>query len=317
MIKSNICEMLGIKYPIIQGAMAWISDYSLASAVSEAGGLGVIAAGNAPKEWVVDQIRKTKAATDKPFAVNIMLLSPFSEEIAHAVCDEGVKVVITGAGNPGKYIEMWKNAGIVVIPVVPSVALAKRMARLKVDALIAEGGEAGGHIGEITTMALVPQVADVVDIPVIAAGGIADGRGMMAAFMLGASAVQIGTRFLVADECTVHPNYKMKIIDSKDTDTEVTGRSTGHPVRVLKNKLTRQFKTYEKEMMDPKEIERLGQGALYKAAIEGDMEYGSIMAGQIAGMIKKQQSCNEIIQELLEESAIIFNKAGQFTGLLK
>jgi enoyl-[acyl-carrier protein] reductase II len=296
MIKTEICELLGIQYPIIQGGMAWISDWSLCSAVSEAGGLGVIAAGNAPKDWVVDQIRKVKEATDKPFAVNVMLLSPFVEEIAQAVCEEGVKVVITGAGNPGKYVEMWKKAGITIIPVVPSVALAKRMERIGVDALVAEGGEAGGHVGEINTMALMPQVVDAVSIPVIAAGGIADGRGALAAFMLGASALQIGTRFLVAKECNVHENYKMRILDSKDTDTEVTGRSTGHPVRVLKNKLTRKFKTLEKENVDPAVLEELGAGALYKAAIEGDMEQGSIMAGQVAGLIKKEQTAKEIIQ---------------------
>lgn len=316
MIKSSVCNVLGIQYPIIQGGMAWISDYSLASAVSNAGGLGVIAAGNAPKDWVVEQIRKTKELTDKPFAVNIMLLSPYSEEIAHAVCEEGVKVVITGAGNPGKYIEMWKNAGIVVIPVVPSVALAKRMARLNVDALIAEGGEAGGHVGEITTMALIPQIVDAVNLPVVAAGGIADGRGMMAAFMLGADAVQVGTRFLVATECTVHSNYKQKVLGAKDTDTEVTGRSTGHPVRLLKNKLSRKFKTLEKENIDPKELDKMGQGTLYKAAIEGDIEFGSIMAGQVAGLINKEQSCKEMIDEMMMELSKIYKTTGENLGLI-
>lgn len=316
MIKSSVCNVLGIQYPIIQGGMAWISDYSLASAVSNAGGLGVIAAGNAPKDWVVDQIRKTKKLTDKPFAVNIMLLSPYSEEVAHAVCEEGVKVVITGAGNPGKYIEMWKNAGIKVFPVVPSVALAKRMARLNVDGLIAEGGEAGGHVGEITTMALIPQIVDAVDIPVVAAGGIAEGRSMMAAFMLGADAVQIGTRFLVANECTVHQNYKDKILGAKDTDTEVTGRSTGHPVRLLKNKLSRKFRTLEKENIDPKELDEMGQGTLYKAAIEGDMEFGSIMAGQVAGLVKKEQSCKEIIEEIIGELSSVYKATGENIGLV-
>jgi len=316
MIKSSVCNVLGIRYPIIQGGMAWISDYSLASAVSNAGGLGVIAAGNAPKDWVVEQIRKTKELTDKPFAVNIMLLSPYSEEIAHAVCEEGVKVVITGAGNPGKYIEMWKNAGIVVIPVVPSVALAKRMARLNVDALIAEGGEAGGHVGEITTMALIPQIVDAVNLPVVAAGGIADGRGMMAAFMLGADAVQVGTRFLVATECTVHSNYKQKVLGAKDTDTEVTGRSTGHPVRLLKNKLSRKFKTLEKENIDPKELDKMGQGTLYKAAIEGDIEFGSIMAGQVAGLVNKEQSSKEIIEEMMTELYKVYKITGENLGLV-
>ncbi len=316
MIKTQICELLDIKYPIIQGGMAWIADWSLCSAVSEAGGLGVIAAGNAPKDWLVEQIRKVKEVTDKPFAVNVMLLSPYVEEIAHAVCEEGVKVVITGAGNPGKYIDMWKKSGIMIIPVVPSVALAKRMQRLGVDALIAEGGEAGGHVGDITTMSLMPQVVDAVDIPVIAAGGIADARGALAAFMLGASGLQIGTRFVVATECRAHQNYKTRIIESKDTDTEVTGRSTGHPVRVLKNKLTRKFRTLEKENVDPSVLEELGAGALYKAAIEGDMEFGSIMAGQVAGLVNKEQSAEEIILEIMNDAIELYNKTGHNLGLL-
>ncbi len=316
MIKTEICELLGIKYPIIQGGMAWIADWSLCSAVSEAGGLGVIAAGNAPKDWLVEQIRKVKEITDKPFAVNVMLLSPYVEEIAQAVCEEGVKVVITGAGNPGKYIDMWKKSGIMIIPVVPSVALAKRMERLGVDALIAEGGEAGGHVGDITTMSLMPQVVDAVSLPVIAAGGIADARGALAAFMLGASGLQIGTRFVVAIECRAHQNYKTRIIESKDTDTEVTGRSTGHPVRVLKNRLTRKFRTLEKENVDPSVLEELGAGALYKAAIEGDMEQGSIMAGQVAGLVTKEQSAEEIILEIMNDASEIYNKTGRNLGLL-
>ena len=316
MIKTEICELLGIKYPIIQGGMAWIADWSLCSAVSEAGGLGVIAAGNAPKDWLVEQIRKVKEITDKPFAVNVMLLSPYVEEIAQAVCEEGVKVVITGAGNPGKYIDMWKKSGIMIIPVVPSVALAKRMERLGVDALIAEGGEAGGHVGDITTMSLMPQVVDAVSLPVIAAGGIADARGALAAFMLGASGLQIGTRFVVAIECRAHQNYKTRIIESKDTDTEVTGRSTGHPVRVLKNRLTRKFRTLEKENVDPSVLEELGAGALYKAAIEGDMEQGSIMAGQVAGLVTKEQSAEEIIHEIMNDASEIYNKTGRNLGLL-
>ena len=316
MIKTEICELLGIQYPIIQGGMAWIADWSLCSAVSEAGGLGVIAAGNAPKDWLVEQIRKVKEITDKPFAVNVMLLSPYVEEIAQAVCEEGVKVVITGAGNPGKYIDMWKKSGIMIIPVVPSVALAKRMERLGVDALIAEGGEAGGHVGDITTMSLMPQVVDAVSLPVIAAGGIADARGALAAFMLGASGLQIGTRFVVAIECRAHQNYKTRIIESKDTDTEVTGRSTGHPVRVLKNRLTRKFRTLEKENVDPSVLEELGAGALYKAAIEGDMEQGSIMAGQVAGLVTKEQSAEEIILEIMNDASEIYNKTGRNLGLL-
>lgn len=307
MFKTTLCEMLNITYPIIQGGMAWISDYSLASSVSNAGGLGVIAAGNAPGDWVREQIRKTKELTNNPFAVNIMLLSPFAEEVSKVVCEEGVKVVITGAGNPGKYIDMWKKHDITVIPVVPSVALAKRMERTGVDAIIAEGGEAGGHVGELTTMALVPQVVDAVKIPVVAAGGIADGRGVAAAFMLGANGIQVGTRFLVSNECTVHENYKKKILSAKDTDTAVTARGTGHPVRVLRNKLVRQFKELEKNNASLEELEDAGKGALRKAVIEGDVDFGSVMAGQIAGLVSKEQSSKEIIEELFSEADGIIN----------
>jgi enoyl-[acyl-carrier protein] reductase II len=279
--------------------MAWIADSSLASAVSNAGGLGIIGAGNNTPENVRKEIKRAKELTDKPFGVNIMLLSENAEEVAKIVCEEGVKVVTTGAGNPGKYMEMWKQHGVVVIPVVASVALAKRMERSGADMVIAEGCEAGGHIGELTTMTLVPQIADAVNIPVIAAGGIGDGRGMAAAFMLGAKGVQVGTRFLVANECTVHENYKKKVIDAKDIDSVVTARSTGHPVRVLRNKLSREFVTLEKQYASLEEIEKLGSGALRKAVVEGDVDTGSVMAGQIAALIKKQESCEEIILDLV------------------
>lgn len=302
MFQTKICEMIGIKYPIFQGGMAWVADSSLAAAVSNAGGLGIIAAANAPVEYVRDEIRKTKALTDKPFGVNIMLLSSNAEEVAKMVCEEGVKVVTTGAGNPGKYISMWKQHGIIVIPVVPSVALAIRMERTGADAVIAEGCESGGHIGELTTMALVPQVADAVKIPVIAAGGIGDGRGIAAAFMLGAEGVQVGTRFLVAKECTIHENYKQKVLGAKDIDTVVTGRPTGHPVRVLKNKLTRQFQLMEKENAPLEKYEEMGRGALPKAVRDGDIDMGSVMAGQIAGLIVKEQTANEIVEEMFIEA---------------
>lgn len=299
MIKSDICSLLGISYPIIQGGMAWIADSSLASAVSNAGGLGIIGAGRNTPENVRKEIKRAKELTDKPFGVNIMLLSDNAEEVAKIVCEEGVKVVTTGAGNPGKYMEMWKQHGVVVIPVVASVALAKRMERSGADMVIAEGCEAGGHIGELTTMALVPQIVDAVNIPVIAAGGIGDGRGMAAALMLGAKGVQVGTRFLVANECTVHENYKQKVIDAKDIDSVVTARSTGHPVRVLRNKLSREFVNLEKQYASFEEIEKLGAGALRKAVVEGDVDTGSVMAGQIAALVKKQESCEEIILDLV------------------
>ncbi|MBO0565809.1 enoyl-[acyl-carrier-protein] reductase FabK [Clostridium botulinum] len=301
MKKSIFSHMVGIKYPIIQGGMAWIADSSLAAAVSNAGGLGIIT-GNAPVEWVRQEIRKTKELTDKPFGVNIMLLSETADEIAQIVCDEGVKVVTTGAGNPGKYIKKVEEHGIIVIPVVPSVALAKRMEKSGVDAIIAEGCESGGHVGELTTMALIPQVVDAVDIPVIAAGGIGDGRGIAASFMLGADAVQVGTRFLVAKECTVHQNYKNKVMKAKDIDTQVTGRPTGHPVRIIRNKLSRKFQILEKESAPLEEFANLGRGALSKAVRDGDIDNGSVMAGQIAGLINKEQTCSEIINEMFNEA---------------
>lgn len=295
-----ITELLNIKYPIIQGGMAWIADASLAVGVSEAGGLGIIS-GVGPTEVVRAQIRKAKELTDKPFGVNIMLMQDNADEIAHLVCDEKVPVVTTGAGSPGKYIEMWKGHGIKVIPVVPSVAIAKRMEKFGADAVIAEGMESGGHIGQTTTMSLVPQVVDAVNIPVIAAGGIGDGRGIAASFMLGAVGVQMGTRFLVSNECNVHKNYKEKVLKAKDIETEVTGTSTSHPVRVLRNKLTREYIKIEKSNSNSEKLESLTRGALRKAVIEGDTENGSVMAGQIAGLVKKEQSCKEIIEELMTE----------------
>ena len=310
MFKSIVCKFLGIKYPLIQGGMAWIADAELASAVSNAGALGVIAAGNAPGEWVKEEIRKTKRLTEKPFGLNIMLLNPNADKIARIAVEEGIKIVITGAGNPGKYIKMWKENNILVLPVVPSVALAKRMERNGVDAVIAEGGEAGGHVGELTTMSLVPQVVDAINLPVIAAGGIADGRGLAAAWMLGASGFQMGTRFLVAYECNVHKNYKQKILAARDTSTIVSGRPTGHPARIIKNKLARDFQELEKRKATLEEYEELGEGALYRAVREGDMDRGSIMAGQIAGLVKKEQSCKEIIEEIfLEARKIIVEKS--------
>lgn len=300
MFKSDICEALGIEYPIIQGAMAWIADSTLASGVSNAGGLGIIAAGSNLPENVRAEIRRAKELTDKPFGVNIMLLSDNADEIAKIVCEEGVKVVTTGAGNPGKYMENWKKHNIIVIPVVASTGLAKRMERCGADMIIAEGCEAGGHIGELTTMALLPQVVDAVNIPVIAAGGIGDKRGMTAALALGAKGFQVGTRFLVANECIVHENYKQKILASKDIDSVVTGRSTGHPVRVLKNKLSREFIKLEKDGNSLEELERIGIGALRKAVVDGDIDNGSVMAGQIAALIKKQESCEEIIKDFVE-----------------
>lgn len=304
---ADICSMLNIEYPIIQGAMAWISDPSLVSAVSEAGGLGVLATGHLNPEGCVKAIREIKAKTNKPFAVNIMLLSPFADELVKAVCEEKVPVVTTGAGSPGKYIQMFKESGTKVLPVAPSVAIAKRMEKDGADAVIAEGCESGGHIGKITTMALVPQVVDALNIPVIAAGGIADGRGMAAARMLGASGFQIGTRFLVANECTVHPNYKERIIKAKDIDTTTTGASTGHPVRVIKNKLARKFEELEKNNAPSEELDALGRGSLRKAVVEGDIENGSVMSGQIAGLVNKEQSAEEIIKELYSQYKEIMN----------
>lgn len=301
-MKSRICELLGIEYPIFQGGMAWVAEHTLAAGVSNAGGLGIIAAANAPTEVVRDEIRKTKELTDKPFGVNIMLLSPYADEIAKLVVEEGVKVVTTGAGTPEKYFPMWKEAGVKIIPVIASVAYAKRMEKYGADAVIAEGCESGGHIGENTTMTLVPQVVDAVSIPVLAAGGIADGRGFAAAMMLGADAVQIGTRFLVADECQIHENYKEKVIKAKDIDTVVTGRSTGHPVRQLRNSMTKKYLKMEEERVSFEELESLTVGSLRNAVKDGDVQNGSFMSGQIAGLVKKKQSCKEIIDEIISEA---------------
>lgn len=301
-MKTRVTELLGIEYPIIQGGMAWVAEHNLAAAVSNAGGFGLIGAANAPVDVVRDEIRKAKELTDKPFGVNIMLLSPHAEEIAKMVVEEGVSAVTTGAGNPEKYMEMWKNAGIKVIPVVASVALARRMEKYGADAVVAEGCESGGHIGEQTTMTLVPQVVDAVSIPVIAAGGIGDGRGFAAITMLGAEAAQIGTRFVVAKEAVVHDAYKQRVIKAKDIDSEVTGRSTGHPVRQLRNKMTKEYLRLEKEGASFEELEYMTLGSLRKAVVEGDTMDGTVMAGQIAGLIKKEQTCGEIIQEIMQEA---------------
>ena len=301
-MKTEITRLLGIEYPIIQGGMAWVAEHHLAAAVSEAGGLGLIGAANAPAEWVRDQIRALRELTDKPFGVNIMLMSPYADDVAKVVAEEKVPVVTTGAGNPEKYMAMWKEAGIKVIPVVASVALAKRLERRGIDAVVAEGTEAGGHIGEITTMALVPQVVDAVNVPVIAAGGIADGRGMAAAFMLGAQGCQLGTRFLASKEAVVHENYKNCVLNAKDIDVKVTGRSTGHPIRVIRNNMVREYLKLESQGAGLEELELMTVGALRKAVVEGDVENGSLMAGQIAGMIKEILPCKQIIENLVNET---------------
>ena len=301
-MRTDVTKLLEIEYPILQGGMAWVAEHHLAAAVSEAGGLGLIGAASAPGEWVREQIRKVKERTEKPFGVNIMLMSPYADEVAKVVAEEGVKVVTTGAGNPEKYMKLWKDAGIKVIPVVASVALAKRMERCGADAVVAEGSEAGGHIGENTTMVLVPQIADAVSIPVIAAGGIADGRGFAASLMLGASAVQVGTHFVVTKESVVHENYKKCIIKAKDIDSKVTGRSTGHPIRVLRNQMTKEYLRLEKEGASFEELEKLTLGALRKAVVEGDVVNGSLMAGLSAGLVKEEFSCRELIQKLMSEA---------------
>ena len=298
-METRITELLGTEYPIIQGGMAWVAEHHLAAAVSNAGGLGLIGAASAPAEVVREEIRRCKELTDKPFGVNIMLLNPNAEDVARIVVEEGVKVVTTGAGNPVKYMEQWKQAGVKVIPVVASVAMAKMMERAGADAVVAEGMESGGHIGSTTTMALVPQVVDAVNIPVIAAGGIGDGRGFAAAFMLGAEGVQVGTRFVVAKESIVHDNYKQQIVKAKDIDSTVTGLSTGHPVRSLRNKMTREYLRLEKEGADFMELEKLTLGSLRKAVIDGDVANGTLMAGQIAGLVSQVQSCEEIIHDIV------------------
>ena len=301
-MKTEVTELLGIEYPIIQGGMAWVAEYHLAAGVSNAGGLGLIGAASAPADWVREQIKEAKKLTDKPFGVNIMLMSPYADEVAKVVAEEGVKVVSTGAGNPEKYMKMWKEAGVKVIPVVASVALAKRMERCGADALVAEGTEAGGHIGENTTMVLVPQIVDAVNIPVIAAGGIADGRGIAATFMLGARAVQMGTHFVATKESMVHENYKNAILKAKDIDSRVTGRTTGHPVRALRNQMTKQYLDMEKAGASFEELEHLTLGGLRRAVVDGDVVNGSVMAGQSAAMVKEILSCEELIQKLVKET---------------
>ncbi len=309
-MQTDITKLLGIEYPIIQGGMAWVAEHHLAAAVSEAGGLGLIGGANAPAEVVRNEIREARKLTSKPFGVNVMLMSPHAEDIAKVVVEEGIKVVTTGAGSPEKYMKMWKEAGIVVIPVVASVALARRMERTGADAVVAEGTESGGHIGEATTMTLVPQVVDAVNIPVIAAGGIADGRGLAASLMLGAKAVQMGTRFVVADESIVSEAYKDRIIAAKDIDSAVTGRSHGHPVRSLRNAMTREYSKLEAEGKSFEELEYLTLGTLRKAAMEGDIVHGTVMAGQIAGLVSKKQSAKEIIDEIMSEATNLLKNAG-------
>ena len=301
-MQTEITELLGIQYPIIQGGMAWVAEHHLAAAVSEAGGLGLIGAANAPAEWVREQIRAAKNLTEQPFGVNIMLMSPYADEVAQVVAEEGVKVVTTGAGSPEKYMEQWKQSGIRVIPVVASVALAKRMERCGADAVVAEGCESGGHVGESTTMALVPQVVDAVQIPVIAAGGIADGRGIAAAFMLGAKAVQMGTRFIATQEAQVPESYKNQVLRAKDIDTRVTGRSTGHPVRALRNEMTKRYLELEQEGASFEELEQLTLGGLRRAVVEGDVRMGSMMAGQCAGLVREILPCSELVPQLMQEA---------------
>ena len=301
-MKTKVTELLQIEYPIIQGGMAWVAEHHLAAAVSEAGGFGLIGAASAPPEIVREEIRKAKELTDKPFGVNIMLLNPNADEVAKIVVEEGIQAVTTGAGNPENYMPMWKEAGVKVIPVVASVAMAKRMERYGADAVVAEGMEAGGHIGNQTTMALIPQIVDAVNIPVIAAGGIGDGRGVAASFMLGAEGVQMGTRFVVADESIVHDNYKDRIVKAKDIDSVVTGQSTGHPVRCLRNQMTKEYIKKEQEGVPFEELERMTLGSLRKAVMDGDILNGTVMAGQIAGLVSKRQSCKEILQEIMTEA---------------
>ena len=302
-MKTRITELLGCQYPIIQGGMAWIAEHNLAAAVSNAGGIGLIAGGSAPIDYLREQIRLCKEKTDKPFGVNIMLMSPNAEDLAQLCIDEKVAVVTTGAGNPGKFIPAWKEAGIKVIPVIPSVALAKRMERAGADAVVAEGTESGGHIGENTTMCLVPQVVDALEIPVIAAGGIADGRGIAASFMLGAEGVQIGTRFLASEECQIHPTFKELVVKAKDADSVVTGRYTGHPCRNIKTKFSKMLANGEKNgSLTPEQFEEVTLGSLRKAVQDGNLEEGSFLCGAIAGMINDVKPCEAIVKELMEQA---------------
>ena len=313
-METRITKLLNIEYPILQGGMAWVATHELAAAVSESGGLGIIAAGNAPANVIGEEIDKLKELTDKPFGVNIMLLSPFAEDIVDMICDKGVPVVTTGVGNPGKFIEKLKQHNVKIIPVVPTVSLAKRLEKFGADALIVEGTEAGGHIGELTTMAVVPQVVDAVNIPVIAAGGIGDNRGFLAALSLGAEGVQLGTRFVCSKEAKVHQRYKEKIIESKDRDAIVTGRSTGYPVRVLKNRFTKEYLDLEKQGIDFETLEKLGVGRLRKAVQEGDIDNGSLMAGQISGLIGDVKSCKEIIEDLVFGSQKAIERLSSLIG---
>ncbi len=299
MVSNQICELLNIKYPVIQGGMAWVATAELAAAVSNAGGLGLIGAGHMPPDALRKEIRRAKELTTKVFGVNVMLMSPFVKEVMQVVVDEKVQVVTTGAGNPAEYIPALKGIGARIIPVVASVALAKRLERTGVDALVAEGHESGGHVGEVSTMALVPQVVDAVSIPVIAAGGIADSRGVVAALALGAQGVQIGTRFVATTECLVHERYKQALVKAKERSTVVTGVSTGHPVRVLQNKLTKEYVERERAGATTEELDQMGAGKLRLAAQEGDVDYGSVMVGQIAGMIREIQSVEAVMQDLV------------------
>ena len=298
MMKSRITELLGIKYPVIQGAMAWLATAELAAAVSNGGGLGLIAAGNAPGAWVREQITQARTLTTKPFGVNVMMLSPYADEVIQIIIEEKIPVITTGAGNPGKYLPALKDAQIKVIPVVNSVSLAKRLEKAGVDAIVGEGMEAGGHVGTETTMVLIPQLADALEVPVIAAGGIADGRGMAAAMLLGAEGVQVGTRFVCAEECIVHDDYKKMVLKAVDRSTVLTGQSTGHPVRVIKNKLARKFLAAEAEGASPSELEALGAGGL-AAAFRGDVEEGSVMAGQSAALVHRIEPAAAIIEDLI------------------
>lgn len=307
-MKTRITELLGIRYPILQGGMAWVGTWELALAVSEAGGLGIIGSGGAPAGWVREQIAEIKKRTDKPFGVNLMLMNPEADEIAELLVEEQVRVVTTGAGNPGKYMKRWQEAGIRVIPVVASVAFARMMEKAGADAVAAEGTESGGHIGESTTMTLVPQVADAVSIPVIAAGGIADGRGLAAARMLGAEGVQMGTVFVASAESIASDAYKQRILKAKDIDTRVTGRSTGHPVRTLRNQQTAAYQKLEAEGASFEELERLTLGGLRKAVMEGDVDHGSVMAGQIAGLVKEIRSCRSIVEDTCREAETLLSR---------
>lgn len=312
MIKTPICDLFQIKYPIFQGGMAWISDGKLAAAVSNAGGLGIISAMNADAQYLKEQIDLARSLTDKPFGVNIMLMSPFAPEVAELTAQEKVAVVTTGAGNPSKYMPAWLEAGVKVVPVVASVGMAKLVTKAGASAVIAEGGESGGHVGELTTMVLVPQVCDATDLPVLAAGGIADGRGIAAAFQLGAVGVQVGTRFLVAEECGVHPNYKKKVLKANDISTMVTGKRLGHPVRQIKNPFAKDFLKAEYSQISDEELEALGRGALYRAAVEGDEKTGDFLAGQVAGMVNKEQPAAEIIVEMFQEAEEVLKSAGKW-----